>query len=286
MRKLKLHKREIVKGSWVYESKNLGYLNLKKGDTKLPIEEDLFLDGEGNFYNCIKIGDLIYDVVSYEDGVATLEEELHEDFEGNIVYEASLPIIIRTKSNITNMLLDEESNFKKLKYTEKTLDTLPSKKKLFWLNKLTEAGKVDIVANQTVIVTIDEEENNKQDMKQNELRRYLDLAVYFDMDYEFEDKTTLWETMGIKKGGYLEVVKTLMEYGIFGNDEDYLGLKYTIEAIRNKETNIKAYVEAKIAEVNYFKALQELRASMSEEDFKSFIESMQKNREDSNVEQL
>lgn len=284
IKKLKLHKKEILKGSWVYSTVDFGEVDVKKGENSLDIPEDKIKDGEGEIYSCVKIGSLIYDIESYENGVATLSEAIQEDFVGKVYYEASFPLIIRTKSDITSMMIEESSNFKKLKYTEKTLDTFAPKKKAFWLNKLTEAGKLNIIPTQTVILTIDEAENLKQDSMQDEIRKYLDLVIYVDMDYEFEDRTNLWEVFGIKKGNYTEVTKLLMSYGILGNDDDYFDLKYTIEAIKNKEENIALYVKTKKDEATFIMALQEMKSKLSDEDFKSFVDNLMKAGKE--VEQL
>lgn len=276
VKKLKLHKREIEKGFWTYTRVDMGEVDVKKGDKSVPISEEKIFDKEGDIYKCVKIGKTIYDIEKYEEGIATLTEEVLDDYEGKIYFEDSFPIIIRTDSSITTMIGKENSNLKKLKYIDKTLDRYDAKSKIFWMNKLKEAGKVDIIPTQTIITSIKEEEFINQEIEQNEIRKYLDLVIYIDMDYEYEDKTTLWDVMGLKKGNYTEVVKLLMDYGILGNDDDYFDLKYTIEAIKQKEKDLEAYVKMKKDEANFITALQKIKSEMSEEDFKVFVDNLMK----------
>jgi len=280
MRKLKLYKREVIKSDWVYESVVVGFANVKKGDTTLNIEPENMFDNDGELYRCLKVNETIYDIKEYKDGIVTLTEEITGDFEGCVYHEASLPLIIRTKSDLTVLKLEQENNFKKLKSVEKTLDMYAPKKKAIYMNKLAEAGKIDIVPQQVIMITIDEAENEKQDVAQNEIRKYLELALHIDMDYEFEDKTTLWDVMGVKKGNYVEVTKLLMALGIFGNDEEYYDFKFTIDALVAKEKNIKEFVEAKKKEANMLILLQELRDKMPKEEFEAFMAGLVKSQDE------
>ena len=282
MRKFKLSKFEVKKGFWKYKEEILTNVDMKKGDQSFEIPNDeLYEDKES-----LKIGTMIYDVEKVEEGKVFLKEPIIEDFLGYVVYEWSLPIVLRKGLEHNRMMLQIETDLPRKSRKVVPVARMDKKSKVMWMEIIKEEkGDVDPA---TISVTmIDDIEEKVREVEFKAIRDIAKNVVHIDMDYKDETGKDLWTIMNIKKGNYVAVIELLTspEVGILADDMQIAKLQYTIEAIE-KDEDVDLYVAKKIADLASLHELLKLRAQFkTEEDYNQFVSAIFKSakKEEENV---
>ena len=260
IKRFKPKAKEIKRGFWNYVNEPLTEISVKKDDTAFKGTE-IYKE-----IDCIKIGELIYDIESVdEEFIVTLTEPIKEDFTGMASYVKNFPIIIRRDSTLFDMMIDQEANLPKMQRKTAPLSRCTTEIKQYYMSALAEEkGEVNIDASAVMVTFVDELKDKQEMMKQSVLRELIQLALYIDMDYKIDD-IDLWTLLGIQKGNYVKLVELLRseELGILADKEDIDTLRYTIEAIKLGE------------DVNKFILIQRLREGRklfeSDEAFNEYI---------------
>lgn len=268
MRKFKLSKFEVKKGFFKYKDEPLTNVDMKKGDQSFKISnEELYEDKES-----LKIGTMIYDVEKIEEGKVFLKEPIIEDFLGYVIYEWSLPIVLRSGLEHKKMMLQVESDLPRKNRKVVPMARMDKKSKVMWMEILKDE-KGDIDPATYSITMIDEIEEKVRAIEFNDIKAIAEKVVHIDMDYVDETGKDLWAITNVKKGNYVDVVELLThpEVGILSDEIKIAKLQYTIEAIEKGE-DVDLYVAKKVAEFASLQELLKLRNQFkSEEDYNKFV---------------
>ena len=261
---------KIKRGFWKYKVDELEQIDILKGENSFKGSEEVYGELES-----VKIGKIIYDIEKVEEGIVYLTESVIEDFSGIVIYEWSIPLIIRKTPELYYMSISEESNLKKGERKVTPLSRCDKATRQLWLKTISE-DKVDVEvdANNVMLIVVDELSEKQAIAKNNLIKSLLELVFYIDMDYITDSGKDLWSEWGIKKGNYVAVTELLSstEMGILSDDVQISKLKITIEAIKSDEKDVDMFVTKKMAEANVIKTLAEIRKNFdNEEDYQKFV---------------
>ena len=261
---------KIKRGFWKYKVDELEQIDILKGENSFKGSEEVYGELES-----VKIGKIIYDIEKVEEGIVYLTESVIEDFSGIVIYEWSIPLIIRKTPELYYMSISEESNLKKGERKVTPLSRCDKATRQLWLKTISE-DKVDVEvdANNVMLIVVDELSEKQAIAKNNLIKSLLELVCYIDMDYITDSGKDLWSEWGIKKGNYVAVTELLSstEMGILSDDVQISKLKITIEAIKSDEKDVDMFVTKKMAEANVIKTLAEIRKNFdNEEDYQKFV---------------